>query len=76
LLKDKNIPFAIRWKEDQLTIVEGREYALRCRPILGHPLAPDHTPAVAADPWLQCAMRSAQVTGTASGRPDRLPETQ
>jgi hypothetical protein len=28
-LKDKNIPFAIRVKEDQLIVVEGREYALR-----------------------------------------------
>ena len=28
-LKDKNIPFAIRVKEDQLVVVEGREYALR-----------------------------------------------
>ena len=28
-LKDKNIPFAIRMKEDQLVIVEGREYSLR-----------------------------------------------
>lgn len=28
-LKDKNLPFAIRVKEDQLIVVEGREYALR-----------------------------------------------
>ena len=28
-LKDKTIPFAIRVKEDQLIVVEGREYALR-----------------------------------------------
>ncbi|WP_420380707.1 transposase [Marivita sp.] len=28
-LKDKKIPFAIRVKEDQLIIVEGREYVLR-----------------------------------------------
>ena len=31
-LKDKGIPFAIRVKEDQLIIVEGREYSLRTYP--------------------------------------------